>query len=76
MTFLETMRPTSVDLSRNGKSASSYKSKSMVVPAGYVSRVRVDVGQILRIGGVRRADRLPFEISDEPDNSALNYLVN
>ena len=65
-----------MDLSRKGKSASSYKSKSRVVPEGYVSRVKVDVGHILRTGGQRRADRLPPEISDEPDNSALNCFVN
>ena len=69
MIFLDTMRPTSVVLSRKGRSHSSYRSKSTVVPSGCLSRVKVDVGQIvrLRMGGLIRPDR---------DISALNCLVD
>ena len=56
--FVETMRPTSVDLSKKGKSISSYKSKSTWLPSGYLSREKVELGQIVRlgIGGLMRPD--------------------
>ena len=47
--FLDTIWPTSVDLSRKGRSHSSYRSKSTVVPSGCRSRVKVDAGQMVRL---------------------------
>ena len=63
------MRPTSVFLSKKGRSHSSYKSKSTMLPSGYLSNVNVEVGQILRlrIGGLMRPDI---------DISALNCFVD
>ena len=64
------MRPTSVDLSKKGKSHSSYRSKSTVPPSGWHSSVKVDVGQIVRL----RMGRLTRD--SDSDSSALNCLVD
>lgn len=50
--FLLTIRPTSVLLSRKGKSRSSYKSKSVSSLLGCRNSVNSDTGKILRTGGV------------------------
>ena len=70
MIFYDTIRPTSVDLSKNGKSHSSYKSKSTVPPSGWHSSVKVDVGQIVRL----RMGR--FTRDSDRESSALNCLVD
>ena len=50
--FLLTIRPTSVLLSRKGRSRSSYRSKSVSSFPGYRNRVNSDTGKIFRTGGV------------------------
>ena len=50
--FLETILPTSVLLSKNGKSALSYKSKSMAVPHGCLSKDNLPTGNTVRAGKV------------------------
>ena len=54
MMFFETMRPSSVDLSRKGRSSSSYRSKSTGNPDGCRSNVNVETGQIFRGGSFTR----------------------
>ena len=80
MIFLETIQPTSVDLSRNGRSRSSYRSKSTIYPSGWRSSEKVEVGQIVRsiIGALPREDRPERPLPDaglRNTPSALNYLV-
>ena len=58
MMFLETMQPTSVALSRKGRSHSSYRSKSTGLPEGCLSKAIVEAGHIFRTGGTILALRL------------------
>ena len=69
MIFLETIQPTSVDLSRKGRSLSSYRSKSTISFEGWHSNQNMSIGQTVRSG------RLSLLLEERPDRSLLDWAL-
>ena len=69
MIFLETIWPTSVDLSRKGRSLSSYRSKSTISFEGWHSNQNTSIGQTVRSG------RLSLLLEERPDRSLLDWAL-